>query len=348
MGREPDAGWPTVHERRIDGRVRRHASQEGRALQACLDCRACAAIRDSTRSQSRSSRPSGRTAAGTATGGRECHALVVPRDAGGRSSASRAYGADDAVARGAEFFLAARVVFSHRTGKPAQPKLLKLQLSRVLALRPAGGTADARSRRRARRLPRGGCARPAGVEAPPGRHLAHRGAGGGSAQGRKEADVEAVDWGDDGERGPDRAGGGRAPRCGAPVDGRAAHPDPRRGLLARPAPREDDARDHPLRPRSGRRDPRLGTGRGGARRDPDRRLGRGGARLRADGRGRRRRDHGRAVSAGLAAAPEGLARSTASTSRAGCTSSSPRIPSSSSSRASTAPRSATCASRRRA
>ena len=52
---------------------------------------------------------------------------------------------------------------------------------------------------------------------------------------------------------------------------RPAHPHPRRGLLARSPLRQDDARDRPLRARSGRRDPRLAARRSGARGHPDRR-----------------------------------------------------------------------------
>ena len=53
-----------------------------------------------------------------------------------------------------------------------------------------------------------------------------------------------------------------------------ANPDPRRGVLARPALRQDDARDHPLRARSRGRDPRLAASGGEPRGHPDRGDGR--------------------------------------------------------------------------
>ena len=105
-------------------------------------------------------------------------------------------------------------------------------------------------------------------------------------------------------------------------------PDPRRGLLGRPALRQDDARDHPL--------PAATTSsRSSTRRAPGRarRASRSSAtsttrcRFEPDGRARRRRDPGRSLPAGLARAPAGVHRARASTSRAACTSSSPTIPS---------------------
>jgi hypothetical protein len=65
-----------------------------------------------------------------------------------------AYGADEAVERGAEFFLAHRVVFSHRTGELAKPALLKLRfpaywhydlLAGLRTLAATGGLGDPRA-----------------------------------------------------------------------------------------------------------------------------------------------------------------------------------------------------------
>ena len=87
---------------------------------------------------------------------------------------------------------------------------------------------------------------------------------------------------------------------------RAAAADPRRGLLGRPALRQDHARGAALPPRGRRRDSRLDAGRGGRGRRADRRRRRCRSAARTDGGARRRRDAGRPVPARLAGDPPRL------------------------------------------
>jgi hypothetical protein len=108
----------------IDGRVRRHASQEGRALQACL----AVGVRDERLDVLAESL----VATQWPDGGWNCdrHRDCVHssfHESWGPILGLAAYGADDAVARGAEFLLAHRVVFSHRTGVPAHPAFLRIR-----------------------------------------------------------------------------------------------------------------------------------------------------------------------------------------------------------------------------
>ena len=161
-----------IHRRRIDGRVRRCASQEGRALQACLDVglRGDARLDDARRVARRDAvarrRLELRPATATCT-----HSSF--NETWGPILGLAAYGATDAVARGAEFLLQHRVVFSHRTGEPAHPVLLKLHFPaywhydvlaglRTLAARWSGSTTRAppmrsiSSSRSAARTGRGG------------------------------------------------------------------------------------------------------------------------------------------------------------------------------------------------
>ena len=141
-----------IHERRIDGRVRRCASQDGRALQACLDV----GLRgDPAAGHAR------RVARRDAVAGRRLelrsqatrHTLVVQRDLG-PDHGSRPVWAMDAVGRGADFLLQHRVVFSHRTGEPAHPTIVKVHfpaywhydlLAGLRTLAAAGSLGDARS-----------------------------------------------------------------------------------------------------------------------------------------------------------------------------------------------------------
>jgi hypothetical protein len=113
-----------IHKRRIDGRVRRCASQEGRALQACLDVglRGDARLETLAESLVETQWPDG---------GWNCdrHAHVTHssfNETWGPILGLARYGAKDAAARGAEFLLQHRVVFSHRTGEPAHPVMLKI------------------------------------------------------------------------------------------------------------------------------------------------------------------------------------------------------------------------------
>jgi len=108
----------------IGGRVRRHASQEGRALQACITV----GVRDARLDLLAESL----VATQWPDGGWNCdrHRECVHssfHESWGPIMGLAAYGADDAVARGVEFVLEHRVVFSHRTGKPAHPALLRIR-----------------------------------------------------------------------------------------------------------------------------------------------------------------------------------------------------------------------------
>jgi hypothetical protein len=113
-----------IHKRRIDGRVRRCASQEGRALQACLDVGLRGDPRLDTLAESL-------VETQWPDGGWNCdrHPHVTHssfNETWGPILGLARYGADEAVARGAEFLLVHRVVFSHRTGEPAHQSMLKL------------------------------------------------------------------------------------------------------------------------------------------------------------------------------------------------------------------------------
>lgn len=114
----------TIHRRRIDGRVRRCASQDGLALSACLHVGLRGDPRLDTLAASL-------VETQWPDGGWNCD--VRPQvthssfnETWGPILGLAAYGAGDAVARGAEFLLQHRVVYSHRTGEPAHPVLMKL------------------------------------------------------------------------------------------------------------------------------------------------------------------------------------------------------------------------------
>jgi hypothetical protein len=113
-----------VEALKIDGRVRRHASQEGRALQACL----AVGVRDRRLEALAESL----VATQWPDGGWNCdrHRECVHssfHESWGPIMGLAAYGADEAAARGAEFVLEHRVVFSHRTGKPAHSAFLRIR-----------------------------------------------------------------------------------------------------------------------------------------------------------------------------------------------------------------------------
>jgi hypothetical protein len=112
-----------IHKRRIDGRVRRCASQDG-ALQACLDVGLRGDPRLDTIAESLVERQ-------WPDGGWNCdrHPHVTHssfNETWGPILGLARYGATDTAARGAEFLLLHRVVFSHRTGEPAHPVMLKV------------------------------------------------------------------------------------------------------------------------------------------------------------------------------------------------------------------------------
>jgi hypothetical protein len=114
-----------VHRLRIDGRVRRHASQEGRALQAALDMGLRGDPRLDTLAESlvETQWPDG---GWNCDRHPECTHSSFHETWGPILGLAR-YGATEAAARGAEFLLQHRVVFSHRTGEPAHPTMLKLR-----------------------------------------------------------------------------------------------------------------------------------------------------------------------------------------------------------------------------
>ncbi len=183
-----------VHALRIDGRVRRHASQEGRALQACLDIglRGDPRLDMLAESLVETQWPDG---------GWNCdrHAECTHssfHETWGPILGLARYGADDAVARGAELLLQHRVVFSHRTGQPAHPNFLKLRfpaywhydlLAGLRTLDAAGGAvrdpraADALDLLESKR-------RSDGTWRTEGRWW--------KRPGSKDGNIEAVDWGD--------------------------------------------------------------------------------------------------------------------------------------------------------
>lgn len=141
-----------VHALRIDGRVRRHASQEGRALQVCLDL----GLRGDPRLDALAE---SLVETQWPDGGWNCdrHRETTHssfHESWGPILGLARYGADAAVARGAEFLLQHRVVFSHRTGQPAHPVFLKLHfpaywhydlLAGLRALAAADALSDSRT-----------------------------------------------------------------------------------------------------------------------------------------------------------------------------------------------------------
>jgi len=114
----------TIHKRRIDGRIRRCASQDGQVLRVCVrlgidDPRLDTIAESLVESQ-------------WPDGGWNCdrkpdatHSSF--NETWGPIMGLAAYGADDAAGRGAEFLLRHRVVFSHRTGELAHPRIVRLR-----------------------------------------------------------------------------------------------------------------------------------------------------------------------------------------------------------------------------
>src|SRR5206468_2916677 len=108
-----------IHKRKLEGRVRRCASQDGRALHACLrlGLRGDPRIDVLAESLVETQWPDG---------GWNCD--VRPHAAHSSFNESWGpivglveYGAGEPVSRGAEFLLRHRVVYSERTGEPAHP-----------------------------------------------------------------------------------------------------------------------------------------------------------------------------------------------------------------------------------
>jgi hypothetical protein len=182
-----------IHGRRIDGRVRRCASQDGRALQACLDI----GLRDDPRLDTLAE---SLVETQWPDGGWNCdrrpsvtHSSF--NETWGPILGLARYGADDAAARGAEFLLRHRVVFSHRTGEPAHPVMLKLHfpaywhydlLTGLRTLAASASLSDPRAADALDLLERK--RRPDGTWRTQGRWW--------KRQGSTGSNVEVVDWGD--------------------------------------------------------------------------------------------------------------------------------------------------------
>jgi hypothetical protein len=182
-----------VEARVIDGRVRRHASMEGRTLQASLDVGLRGDPRLDVLAESlvRTQLLDG---GWNSARHRDCVHSSFHESWGPIFGLAR-YGARDAVERGAEFLLEHRVVFSHRTGEPAHPAFLRIRfpaywhydvLTGVRTLAAAGAIGDPRagdaldlleSKRRAD-----------GAWRTEGKWW--------KRPGTAESNVEAVDWGD--------------------------------------------------------------------------------------------------------------------------------------------------------
>jgi len=183
----------TIHKRRIDGRVRRCASQDGRGLHACLRLGLRGDPRLDTLAASLVDTQ-------WSDGGWNCD--VRPQvthssfnETWGPILGLAEYGADDAVERGAEFLLRHGVVFSHRTGEPAHPVLLQLHypsywhydlLAGLRTLGASGALDDPRGARALDLLE--SKRRPDGTWRAEGKWW--------KRPGSKGSNVEAVDWGD--------------------------------------------------------------------------------------------------------------------------------------------------------
>lgn len=183
----------TIHKRRIEGRVRRCASQDGRALEACLRIGLRGDPRLDTLAESL-------VETQWPDGGWNCD--VRPQathssfnETWGPILGLAEYGAEEAVSRGAEFLLQHGVVYSHRTGEPAHPVLMQLHFppywhyDLLAGLRTLAGSvgladpraADALDVLESKRLPDG-------TWRCEGRWW--------KRPGSKGSNVEAVDWGE--------------------------------------------------------------------------------------------------------------------------------------------------------
>ena len=114
-----------IHRRRIDGRVRRCASQDGQVLRCCI----AVGLRGDTRLDTLAeSLVDTQWPDGGWNCDRKPHVTHSSfNETWGPILGLAAYGARDAADRGAEFLLAHRVVFSHRTGELAHHTLPALR-----------------------------------------------------------------------------------------------------------------------------------------------------------------------------------------------------------------------------
>jgi hypothetical protein len=113
-----------IHRRRIAGRVRRCASQDGQVLRCCL----AIGLRDPRLDVLAESLVETQWPDGGWNCDRRPHVTHSSfNETWGPILGLAAYGAKDAAAAGAEFLLAHGVVFSHRTGELAHPTLEKLR-----------------------------------------------------------------------------------------------------------------------------------------------------------------------------------------------------------------------------
>lgn len=141
-----------IRKRRIDGRIRRCASMEGRALQTCLDV----GLRGDPRLDTLAAElVESQWPDGGWNCDRKAHVTHSSfNESWGPILGLARYGATEAVDRGAEFLLVHRVVFSHRTGEPAHPTFMKVHyppywhydlLAGLRTLAAADGLADERA-----------------------------------------------------------------------------------------------------------------------------------------------------------------------------------------------------------
>lgn len=114
-----------IHRRRIEGRIRRCATQDGLALHACLHV----GLRGDPRLDTLAT-----SLADTQwpDGGWNCDVRPEARHSSfnetwGPVLGLIAYGADDVALRGADFLLEHHLAYSHRTGEPANGTVLKLR-----------------------------------------------------------------------------------------------------------------------------------------------------------------------------------------------------------------------------
>jgi hypothetical protein len=114
----------TIHKRRIEGRVRRCATQDGLAIHASIHfgMRGDPRLDRLAESLMETQWPDG----GWNCDVRPEAAHSSFNETWGPVLGLAAYGAPEAMERGAEFLLRHRVVFSHRTGEPAHPVFFAL------------------------------------------------------------------------------------------------------------------------------------------------------------------------------------------------------------------------------
>jgi hypothetical protein len=109
-----------IHKRRIDGRVRRCASQDGQVLRCCI----AVGLDDPRLDTLAESLVETQWPDGGWNCDRKPHVSHSSfNESWGPLLGLAAYGADDAVSAGAEFFLRHRVICSHRTGELAHHSL---------------------------------------------------------------------------------------------------------------------------------------------------------------------------------------------------------------------------------